>query len=74
MSSKGAFQMPRGKRKKAHELTGDEAMERLFSKTVVKHLKKVDSQTLMNQRKRRSRMDLRPSVGRSQVYNPDTFR
>jgi len=32
--------MPKGVRKKAHELTGDEAMERLFSKTVVKHLKK----------------------------------
>ncbi|MHB8642594.1 MAG: hypothetical protein ACYDA3_06900 [Gaiellaceae bacterium] len=33
--------MPRGKRRKAHELTSDEAMERLFSKTVVKRLKKV---------------------------------
>lgn len=33
--------MPRGKRKKARELTGDEAMEKLFSKRVVKHLKKV---------------------------------
>jgi hypothetical protein len=40
-SIEGAFQMPKGKRKKAHELTGDEAMEKLFSKTVVKHLKKV---------------------------------
>jgi hypothetical protein len=33
--------MPRGKRKKAHELTGDEAMEKLFSKRVVTKLKKV---------------------------------
>lgn len=32
--------MPRGKRKKAHEMTGDEAMEKLFSKRVVKHLKR----------------------------------
>jgi hypothetical protein len=40
MSSKEAFQMPRGVRKKAHELTGDEAMAKLFSKTVVRHLKK----------------------------------
>lgn len=33
--------MPRGKRKKAHELTSDEAMEKLFSKRIVKHLKRV---------------------------------
>jgi hypothetical protein len=39
--STGAFQMPRGKRKKAHEMTGDEAMEKLFSKRVVRQLKKV---------------------------------
>jgi len=32
--------MPRGKRKKAHELTSDEAMEKLFSKKVVTHLKR----------------------------------
>ena len=32
--------MPRGKRKKAHEMTGDEAMEKLFSKRVLKHLKR----------------------------------
>ncbi len=32
--------MPKGVRKKAHELTGDEAMEKLFSKRIVAHLKK----------------------------------
>ena len=40
MSSMCAFQMPRGKPKKAHELTSDEAMEKLFSKKVVRHLKR----------------------------------
>jgi hypothetical protein len=34
------FQMPRGKPKKARDLTSDEAMEKLFSKKVVRHLKK----------------------------------
>ena len=33
--------MPREKPKKPHELTSDEAMEKLFSKEVVDHLKKV---------------------------------
>lgn len=33
--------MPRGVRKKAHELTGDETIARLFSKTIVRHLKRV---------------------------------
>lgn len=32
--------MPKGVRRKAHELTGDETMAKLFSKTVVRHLKK----------------------------------
>jgi hypothetical protein len=40
-STAASFQMPRGKPKKPHELTSDEAMEKLFSKKVVKHLKRV---------------------------------
>ena len=32
--------MPRGKRRKAHEMTGDEAMQKLFSKRIVNKLKK----------------------------------
>jgi hypothetical protein len=32
--------MPKGVRRKAHELTGDETMTKLFSKTIVRHLKK----------------------------------
>jgi hypothetical protein len=36
-----AFQMPRGKPKKARDLTSDEAMEKLFSKKVVTQLKRI---------------------------------
>lgn len=32
--------MPKGVRKKAHELTGDEVMQKLFGKRIAKHLKR----------------------------------